>query len=137
MKKKPDSNSFLYFFGSVALIFTAVVTTALLNRIRSPAPSQDVRARASVTSLMRLTAVVTSVDEAKGIIVVNGLQFSGSAPESLQSLARNIAGEWQVSALSTNLSTLTPGSRVQLQVNPSTFNIADHALSAAAVTVLR
>lgn len=137
MKKNPSSNSFIYFFGSVILIVTAIVATAILNRTASEKP-QDVRARASVTSLMRLTAIVTSVDEAKGVVAVHDLQFTGSTPESLAGLARNTAGEWQVSVSgNVNLATLGPGSRVELQVNPSSFNIAQRSLTAAAITLVR
>lgn len=137
MKKKQGPSSLPYFFGSVVLIVTAIVATAILNRTASEKP-QDVRARASVTSLMRLSAIVTSVDEAKGVILVNDLQFTGSTPESLESLARNTAGEWQVTVSgSVNLAALSPGARVELQVNPSSFNIAQRSLTAASITVSR
>lgn len=138
MKKKTTSNSFIYFFGSVLLIVTAIVATSILNRTNNIAGSQDVRARASVTSLMRLSAIVESVDETKGLVIVNGLQFTGNAPEGLQSVARNTDGTWNVTVSgSVNLAVLGPGSRVELQVNPTTFNIAKHSLTAAAITVSR
>lgn len=138
MKKKPTSNNFLYFFGSVVLIVTAVVATAILNRTSNTTSSRDVRARASVTSLMRLSAIIESVDETKGLVMVNGLQFTGSTPEGLQSVARNTGGAWNVTVSgSANLGALGPGSRVELQVNPTTFNIAEHSFTATAITVLR
>ncbi len=137
MKKKQAASSFPYFFGSVILIIAAIVVTAIFNRTTSEKP-QDVRARASVTSLMRLTAIVTSVDEGKGLVVVNGLQFTGNTPKSLESLARNTAGEWQVTVSeNVNLATLGAGSRIELQVEPSSFNIAERSLAAAAITVSR
>lgn len=135
MKKKQPASSFPYFFGSVILIVTAIVATAILNRTTNIETVQDVRTRASVTSLMRMRAVVTSVDEAQGIVVVNGLQFAGNAPESLETLARNTAGEWQVTVSGgVNLAALSPGARVELQVNPSSFNIAQRTLTAAAIS---
>ncbi|MDP1722513.1 MAG: hypothetical protein Q8L37_04870 [Candidatus Gottesmanbacteria bacterium] len=138
MKKKPVNNSFFIFFGSVAFIVTAVVATAILNRTSTTTTSQDVRARASVTSLMRLTAIVESIDESKSLVIVNGLQFMGSTPEGLQSVARNTGGLWTVTiSAGVNLGTLRPGSRVELQVNPSSFNIAQKSLTAAAITVSR
>ena len=134
---KRTSNSFIYFFGSVLLIVSAIVATSILNNT-SNAGSQDVRARASVTSLMRLTAIVESVDETKGLVIVNGLQFTGSTPEGLQSVARNTGGVWNVTVSgSVNLGILGPGTRVELQVNPTTFNITQRSLTAAAITVLR
>ena len=137
MKKKTTSNSFIYFFGSVLLIVSAIVATSILNNT-SNAGSQDVRARASVTSLMRLTAIVESVDETKGLVIVNGLQFTGSTPEGLQSVARNTGGVWNVTVSgSVNLAVLGPGSRVELQVNPTTFNITQRSLTTAAITILR
>lgn len=138
MKKKQANNSFLIFFGSVAFIVTAVVATAILNKTSNTTDSQDVRARASVTSLMRLTAIVQSVDESKSLVVVNGLQFTGSTPESLQSVARNTGGSWNVSVSGVvNLGMLNPGTRVELQVNPVTFNISERSLTAAAISVSR
>jgi len=137
VKKKQASNSFLYFFGSVMLIVTAIVATTILNRTASEKP-QDVRARASVTSLMRMTAIVETIDETKGVIVVNGLQFSGSTPEGLQSIARNTGGTWNVTVSgNVNLGTVGPGSRIELQVNPSSFNIAGRTLTAASITISR
>lgn len=135
VKKKQTAGNFPYFFGSVILIVGAIVVTAILNRTTSEKP-QDVRARASVTSLMRLTAIVSAVDEAAGTIIVNDIQFASSAPENLQGLAAQ-GGEWTVIALSINLATLRPGARVELQVNPSSFNIAERTLTAAAITVSR
>lgn len=138
MKKKTTSNSFIYFFGSVLLIVTAIVATSILNRTNNIAGSQDVRARASVTSLMRMTAIVENIDETKGVIIINGLQFSGSTPEGLQNIARNTGGAWDVTVSgNVNLGTIGPGSRAELQVNPTTFNITEHSLTAAAITVLR
>ncbi|MBI4066673.1 hypothetical protein HY411_03070 [Candidatus Gottesmanbacteria bacterium] len=135
MKKKQTASSFPYFFGSVILIVTAIAATSVLNRTTNTANSQDVRARASVTSLMRLTAVITSFDENEKVVVVNGLQFTGSTPKGLEDLARNTAGEWRVTVSgNVNLSNLNPGSRVELQVNPSSFNIAERTLTAAAIT---
>lgn len=137
MKKKTTSNSFIYFFGSVLLIITAIIATSMLNNT-SNAGSQDVRARASVTSLMRLTAIIESVDETKGLVMVNGLQFTGNTPEGLQSVARNTGGTWNVTVSgSVNLAVLSPGTRVELQVNPTTFNITQRSLTATAITALR
>jgi len=119
------------------LIVTAIVATTILNRTASEKP-QDVRARASVTSLMRMTAIVETIDETKGVIVVNGLQFSGSTPEGLQSIARNTGGTWNVTVSgNVNLGTVGPGSRIELQVNPSSFNIAGRTLTAASITISR
>lgn len=138
MKKKHGPSSLPYFFGSVVLIVTAIVATAILNRTTNTATVQDVRTRASVTSLMRMSAVITSVDETGGIVVVNGLQFVGNAPESLDNLARTMAGEWTVAVSgSVNLGSLSPGARVELQVNPTTLTIAEHSLTAAAITVVQ
>jgi len=137
MKKKKTSNSFIYFFGSVLLIVSAIVATSILNTT-SNAGSQDVRARASVTSLMRMTAIVETIDETKGVIVVNGLQFSGSTPEGLQNIGRNTGGTWNVTVSgNVNLGTVGPGSRIELQVNPSSFNIAGRTLTAASITISR
>lgn len=137
MKKKQTTSNFPYFFGSVILIVAAIVVTAILNRTTSEKP-QDVRARASVTSLMRLTAIVTSVDEGKGLVVVNGLQFTGNTPKSLESLAQNTAGEWQVTVSgSVNIGTLSPGAHIELQVDPSSFNIAERSLAATAISLSR
>lgn len=119
------------------LIITAIIATSILNNTRNEG-SQDVRARASVTSLMRLTAIVESVDDTKGLAIVNGLQFTGSTPVGLQNVARNTGGTWNVTVSgSINLAVLAPGSRIELQVNPTTFNITERSLTATAITILR
>ncbi len=137
MQKKPADKSFQIFLGSVLLIGAAIAATAILNRTTSSKGTQDVRARASVTSLMRLTAIIAAVDESAGTATVNSIQFAGSAPSNLQALASQ-GGEWTVKAAgNTNLAVLRPGNRVELQVNPSSFNIAEHSLVAQLITVIR
>lgn len=137
MSKKPADKNFKIFLGSVLLIGAAIAATAILNRTTSSKGTQDVRARASVTSLMRMTAIIAAVDESAGTATVNSIQFASSAPKNLQALASQ-GGEWTVTAAgNTNLASLRPGNRVEMQVNPTSFNIAEHALVAQAITAIR
>lgn len=138
MKRKRGPDSFPYFFGSVALIVTAIIATAILNRTRNAEQPQDIRARASVASLLRMKAIVTAVDEANGTVTVNGLMFVGNAPEQLSAAGRVTGGEWTVHVGSgVSLGALSPGMRVELQVDPSTFDIAQRTLTGVAITVSR
>lgn len=137
MKKKSADKSFQIFLVSVFLIGAAIAATAILNRTTSSKGSQDVRARASVTSLMRMTAIIAAMNESDGTITVNSIQFASSAPKNLQALASQ-GGEWTVTvAGNTNLAGLRPGSRIEMQVNPASFNIAEHSLVAQAITATR
>lgn len=137
MPKKHADKSFQIFLVSVLLIGAAIAATAILNRTTSSQSTQDVRARASVTSLMRLTAIIAAVDESAGTATVNSIQFASSAPKNLQALASQ-GGEWTVTAAgNTNLAVLRPGNRVEMQVNPTSFNIAEHSLTAQAITAIR
>lgn len=137
MQKKPVDKSFQIFLGSVLLIGAAIAATAILNRTTSSQGSQDVRARASVTSLMRLSAIIAAVDESAGTVTVNSIQFANSAPTNLKALASQ-GGEWTVTAAgNTNFAVLRPGARVEMQVNPSSFNIAEHSLTAQAITATK
>src|SRR3989344_2507984 len=97
MAKKSADKSFQIFLGRVLLIGAAIAATAILNRTTSSKGTQDVRARASVTSLMRLTAIIASVDESAGFATVNSILFASSAPSNLRALASQ-GGEWTVTA---------------------------------------
>lgn len=138
VRKKQRDSTYFYIFTSLLLIVTAVGASAVLTRIKDAGSSQDVRARASVTSLMRLTAVITAVDSKTRVVTVNALQFTSSLDREAESFARNTAGEWSVRATGDiDLTTLSSGMKVELQVNPASFSIADRSFAAAVIKPLR
>lgn len=127
MKNKTN----LFLFGSVILILLAVALVAILNKSAPTGSSTDVRARAGTQNTLKLVAVVNSADEAKGTILVTGVQFADAnragEPKDL--------GDWTVMAPEGfNFASVSPGMTVTIGVDPSTFNITSHALTAVTLT---
>ena len=129
MQKK--SNNVIYIFVSVILIVVAIASTAVINRLRSPNDGVvDVRARAGITSSLRFTGVVSSVDEAKGVINVDSLQFATGESAS------SILGVWTVTPQpGFVLSSVGPGTKISIVAEPTTFLINSHTVTATQITI--
>lgn len=129
MNKKPTGT--LLLFGSLGLIVAAIAITAVINGAnRNAAAPTDIRAKAGITATLKVVGIVTSVDNANSTVLVDGLRFSDS-----QDTAASL-GSWTVTPPpSYNLSLLSSGARVTITVDPSSFLVATHTLSATQITV--
>ncbi len=127
MKSKAN----LFLFGSVVLILFAVVLVTILNKSSPAGSSTDVRARAGTQNTLKFTGVVSSVIEAKGTIGVTRVQLADS---NRSGEPKNL-GDWTVTAPAAfNFASLTPGMAVTIGIDPNTFNIASHAVTAITLT---
>lgn len=133
MPSKKNS-SLLYFLASVGLVIIAIVFTAVVDRVRSPAPSTDIRARAGKSLALKFTAVVSEVNEVEGILTVDNLRFAGQE----RGAATKTLGTWKVTPPPRfRLSSVAPGSRITLAVNPTTFQTTTHSFTATEITLNR
>lgn len=126
------NNSIIYIFLSLLLVVAAIITTAVINRTRSPgASSQDIRARADASSPLQFTGTVSSVDENKGVLVVDNLQFaSGSSGSTL--------GLWTVTPpAGFSLASIGTGTKVTIFADGATFLIKSHTLTATQISINR
>ena len=121
-----------FLFGSVVLILLAVALVAVLDKTStSTSNTNDVRARAATANTLKLDGVVASIDEAKGTIVVSNVQFDST---NLVGQAKNL-GEWNVmTPANFNMATVKQGTRVVIGVDPTTFSITSHQVSAVTIT---
>lgn len=133
MTKK--SNSFMYLGGSVALIIAAIAVTAVIDRSKnSQTSSEDIRTKAGTSTSLQFTGSVATVDQTKGVFSVDNLQFASSA----QTNQTNLLGQWTVTPPpSFNIASLGAGSRVTMTVDPTTFLITSHTVTATQITVNR
>ncbi len=128
------STGFFYFFGSIVLLVFAIIFIAIFNKVNQSGTSNDLRARAGTTNTLQFLAVVSSVDTAKGFIMVDNLQL---ASESRSGSAKNY-GIWEVTVpVQFNLSQAIPGSVIAIRVDAKTFDVASHKLLATDVTLSR
>lgn len=119
-------------FGSVALIVLAITVTTILERTKQTATNEDVRTRASAVGTLTMKGIVSSVDETKGVVIVDNVQFEDQA-----SAGKNL-GTWTVTPPSTfNLASLYSGAKVALIVNPTTFLAATRTLTATEIKIQR
>jgi hypothetical protein len=120
-------NPNMFLVGSVVLILLAVALVAILDRTSPTGNSADVRARATTKQALTLLATVATVDEAKGTIQVDNMQF---ADNSRAGTAQNL-GSWVVTApAGFNFASVSTGVQVAIGVDPQTFQISKHALTA-------
>jgi len=127
MKSKAN----LFLFGSVIIILLAVALVAILNKSTPSGSSTDVRARAGTPNTLKLVGIVNAVNEAKGTVQVTSIQFADTnragAPKNL--------GNWSVTAPAAfNFASVAPGIAVTIGVAASTFNVANHAVTAITLT---
>ncbi|MDO8451861.1 MAG: hypothetical protein Q7S76_03250 [bacterium] len=125
------TKSYLYILGSLLLIGSAIGVTALINRSNSSENgSTDIRAKAAVTPALKVAATVTSVNLNTQTFMVANLGF-------LTTGTGNLSGEWTVTPPSGySLPSLSRGMRVTLSVDPATFNIQTHTLTATEITIM-
>lgn len=117
------------FVGSVMFAIMAVGFISLLGSSNNQSQA-DTRAKAGVVSTLKLTGVVQSVDETKGVIIVNQLQF-------LDQQGKNL-GTWTVTPpQGFNVLSISPGTKVVITVNSTTFMAATHTVTATQITVSR
>ncbi len=115
------------FVGSVVFVILAIGFISLLGSTRSSAPATDTRAKAGITATLKLSGIVSSIDDTKGVIIVNNLQFLD---------ATSNLGTWTVTPPSGFIiGSVGPGSRVTLTVNPTTFLAASHTLTATQIKI--
>lgn len=120
-------------FGSVGLIVLAITVSSILERTKQPTTNEDVRTRASATGSLQMTGTVATIDDTKGVITVDGIQFH----DLDGSKAKNL-GTWTVTLPpNANLGALYPGAKVLLTVNPTTFLAATHTLTATEIKIQR
>ena len=128
------NSSLLYFLASVGLVVVAIIFTAVVDRVRSPQSAADIRARAGQSRALKFTAVVSEVDEAEGTLTVDNLRFADQG----RSATIKTLGTWKVTPPARfRLTSVAPGSRVTLSVNPTTFQATTHSFTATEITVNR
>jgi len=124
-------NPNLLLVGSVVLILLAVALVAVLDKTSTSSSStNDVRARAATKTALALTGVVASVDDTKGTLQVNNVQFTDS---SRAGTAQNY-GTWVVSApAGFNFASVSPGTTITIGVDAATFQITKHSMNALTI----
>ncbi len=128
MQKK--NNTMLYIGVSIALIIAAIAATAIVNNARQGS-SEDIRAKAGVTSSLRVAGTVTSVDEGQGTFVLSNFHFTTSEnPTNM--------GTWTVSPPpGFKLGSVSDGSKITMIIDPATMLAASSTVTAIQITVER
>jgi hypothetical protein len=125
------NKTYLVFVGSFVLILLTVALVAIIGKAVPAGSSSDIRARAGTQNALKFVGVVTSVDEAKGTLQVTGVQL---ADTSRSGEAQNY-GNWTVTAPPAfNFASVSPGMTITIGVEPTTFNVPSHAVTALTLT---
>lgn len=128
---RKSGKSLVYIGASFILIVFAIAATAFFNRSSQSSSAADLRAKAGVTSSLKMTGAVSSVDIGKGVLVVGDLRFASS--EQPQNL-----GVWTVTPPPEfTLATASPGATVTITIDPQTFLAATHTVTATRIIVER
>ncbi len=117
------------FVGSVMFAILAVGFISLLGTTKQQSAA-DTRAKAGITATLKLMGTVASVDNAKGVLIVSGLQFIDQTGGNL--------GTWTVTPpVGFSISSVSAGTKISLIVDPSTFLAASHTLTATQIVISR
>ncbi|MFH0749661.1 MAG: hypothetical protein V1917_01940 [Candidatus Gottesmanbacteria bacterium] len=118
MKEKKD-NTIIYIISTISFILMGIVLTGIIDKTKS----SDIRTRASTTSGISATAVVSDIKYDTGTIIIDQLIFASSPEKGL--------GSWIVTPPSGfKLDSINIGSSIKLMIEPSTFAITSHSLTA-------
>lgn len=129
-----SNNSLLYFLASVGLVLITIVFTTIVDRTSSTQNGTDIRARAAASATLKFTATVSAVDSAQGTLTVDNLRFTNKTQGDIG----KTLGTWKIiPPRGFILSSVKPGSKVTLSVNPKTFQITSHTLTSTAISVTR
>lgn len=131
MKRRPDSLTYIVFL--FVLIIVAAISSAIINAVKNNTSSPaDIRARAGVVDIVKLTGTVASVDETNGIVTISNVQL---APESRTGPAVNY-GTWTVTPPRTfTLSSARIGAEADFVINSDSFNVASKQVIASQMSV--
>lgn len=115
------------YIGSIALVIAAIAITAVIDRSKSS--QEDIRAKAGLTTGQMATAVVSSVNESVGALLVTNFAIGENGTSTSASEI------WTIElAVTTNTAALTPGARVVMKLDPTTVNISTRTARALEVT---
>ena len=119
-------SSWLY-IGSVGLVIAAIAITAVIDRTKSG--QEDIRAKAGLTTGQMATAVVSSVNESVGALLVTNFAIgeNGASGNANQVWTIELPAE-------ANTAVLSSGVRVKMKLDPTTVNIGTHTARAFEVT---
>jgi len=118
------------FFISVALIFFAIIFTAILNRVSNSRSATDLRAKAGFNTNLTLSGVVSSVDPSQGVFVIDNVHFVYKSRDDSQ----EDLGSWTVSPpQGFQLSNLSIGNKLEIIANPTTFLVTSHTVNATKI----
>lgn len=119
-------SSWLY-IGSIGLVIAAIAITAVIDRTKSG--QEDIRAKAGLTTGQIATAVVSSVNESVGALLVTNFAIgeNGTSPNTTQIWTIELPG-------TANTASLGEGARVRMKLDPKTVNISTRTARALEVT---
>ena len=119
IETKKNNNSILYLVSTVAFILVGIILTGIINKTRV---STDIRSRASATSGISATGVISEIND-NATITVDQLTFSSSPEKNM--------GSWSVTfPTTTNNNILTSGTKIKIIIEPTTLNIESRTLTA-------
>lgn len=120
----------LLLLGTLLFILLAVALVSILNRTSSSPSQGDVRARAAMTNSLELIGTVNSVDDLKGIIVLDTVYLSdNNRAGEAQSM-----GTWTVVApVGFNFASVVEGQTVKVGIEAISFSVENHTVSALSI----
>lgn len=116
-KDKKD-NTFLYIISTLSFVLLGIILTTVIDQTKS----KDVRTRASATTGINATAVVTAIDSETNTVTVNQLAFNSNENKAL--------GSWVITPPSSFvISSVIPGNTIAIKIDPAQFDIQNHTIT--------
>lgn len=125
-------NSNMFLVGSVVLILLAIALVAILDKTSPSNNANDVRARAATVQALTLTATVATVNQPQGTLNVVSVAF---ADKTSVDAGQNY---WVVTTpAGFDFTTVSPGATVAIGVDPQTFKVSTHAMTALTLVAVK
>jgi len=118
---KRNNAFYTYLVVMLGVVIFGVILVNTIGQVKTN--STDARARASATSSLQFTGVVSAVDAANVTLTIEGLTMTSGN--------RTFPGQWTVTAARPgDLTKLSEGMNVQLSVSSQTLNLGEKTLTA-------
>jgi hypothetical protein len=127
------SNNLLYIMVIVGILVSGIVITAIIGAVKNNQSSPtDIRARAGVVNIVKLTGTISDIDFSAGKLTVANTELS---QETRSGPVTNY-GTWSVTVPQTfNIATAQIGQNVTFVVDSNSFDVASHKVTASQVTI--
>ena len=120
----------MFLIGSVVLILLAIALVAILDKTSPSGSGNDVRARATTQASLSLQGTVSSIDQAKGTLLMDNLLL---ADANRAGVVQNLGSMVVTAPAGFDFTTVSPGMKVTIGIDSATFKVTSQTVTALTI----